>query len=170
MGTTTHSDVGKGPNARLDSEPGLCQEKFHPGLAQVLRSDSGYGTTSYDAGKDSPVVMLPESIVLPSELPLKDTSLIGEDLQDPFGPIGDDQGTIYTDPMSNSDIKTESYVSALAENLYRMLNSTTLTSQGVDRMMESLPDLLKALALNIGYKAPSQEHRDIMVFIHKFRL
>lgn len=39
----------------------------------------------------------------------------------------------------------------------------------MERILEILPELLKAFAIKFGCNAPSQIHRDVMFFVHKYR-
>ena len=41
--------------------------------------------------------------------------------------------------------------------------------EAIQRLRYVLPELLKDFALQFGIDAPSQRHRDITVFIHKYR-
>lgn len=65
-----------------------------------------------------------------------------------------------------SDSKTDNYVSELAADLFSKLpmESTTL-----NRVASILADRLGEFALKVGHQAPSQMHRDVMAFIHRYR-
>ncbi|KAE8359466.1 TEA/ATTS domain family-domain-containing protein [Aspergillus caelatus] len=77
--------------------------------------------------------------------------------------------TVYTDTSSVTTLQKESYMSELAEDLFTKVVSWQPDAQTMERSSEALPELLKAFALKVGHTAPSQMHRDVMVFIHKNR-
>lgn len=81
----------------------------------------------------------------------------------------DDTATVYSDTSSLSDLGVESYNSKLAEDLVARLDPNTLNEKVLESLVRSLPGLLKALALKLGHQAPSQMHRNVMVFLHKHR-
>ncbi|KAH8649156.1 hypothetical protein BX600DRAFT_110761 [Xylariales sp. PMI_506] len=43
-----------------------------------------------------------------------------------------------------------------------------MDAQTVESLVNILPGLIETVALKIGYKAPSQMHRDVMYFLHKY--
>lgn len=77
--------------------------------------------------------------------------------------------TVYSDSSSVTTLQKESYISELAEDLFKKVVSWQPDAQRMERIFEALPEMLKAFALKVGHKAPSQMHRDVMVFIHKNR-
>ncbi|KAJ3578823.1 hypothetical protein NPX13_g1746 [Xylaria arbuscula] len=85
--------------------------------------------------------------------------------------VGDDNDmqTVYTEFSSHSDVRTESYIDMFADDLFRKIGGRQLNAQMVQKLSNSLPTLLKALALTIGYQSQTQVQRDLMVFIHKQR-
>jgi len=126
---------------------------FSPASAQY--PDSGYGTASRCS---APYLEKRAEI---AEVLSSNTQEIEQ--QD------DDIETVYSDATSLSDPIYGKYVVALAENISNSLGSLALDPQLVARLSAALPRLLRALALSIGYQAPSQIHRDVMVFIYKYR-
>ncbi|KAI3319843.1 hypothetical protein HD806DRAFT_538810 [Xylariaceae sp. AK1471] len=108
-------------------------------------SDSGYGTVSYGSR-----VQVDKSVV--------DDDNDDEDIQ-----------TVYTEFAGPSDIRTESYIDTFANDLFTKIGGKQLSAQMVEKLSHSLPTLLKALALKIGYQNHTQIQRDMMVFIHKQR-
>jgi len=84
-------------------------------------------------------------------------------------PIQDDTITVYSSAMSIADVRVESYVSDMVEELLKSLDLNKLSADVVEALASALPGLLRGLALRIGHDAPSQRHRDIMVFLHRYR-
>lgn len=118
-------------------------------------SDSGYGTASSRAqpGPPNKVTTLGqgESYGQKVELEL------------------DDNETVYSDTSSLSDRRVESYSSKFVDDLVARLDLTNADEAILDKLAESLPALLQALASKIGHQAPSQMHRDVMVFLYRNR-
>jgi hypothetical protein len=81
----------------------------------------------------------------------------------------DDIRTIYSDASSLPPLEKESYISELADGLFSTVHSLQPGVQIMDRISRALPELLKAFAFRIGHNAPTQMHRDVMVFVHKNR-
>jgi hypothetical protein len=81
----------------------------------------------------------------------------------------DDARTVYSDAESLPDFEPDSYISELANDLLHKARSERPGPETIQRITAILPKLLKAFALKVGYNAPSQEHRDVMWFIHKNR-
>ncbi|KAB8276226.1 TEA/ATTS domain family-domain-containing protein [Aspergillus minisclerotigenes] len=77
--------------------------------------------------------------------------------------------TVYSDTSRVTPLQKEGYISELAEGLFSKVSSWQPDSQTMERISEVLPELLRAFALKVGHNAPSQMHRDVMVFIHKNR-
>jgi len=123
--------------------------------ASVPYSDSGYGTASrcsaLDLGKRAEITGV-------SSANTQET-----DQQD------DDAKTVYSDTTSLSNPIYGKYAAALAEDMSNGLGVSVLDPQVVARLSATLPRLLRALALSIGYQAPSQTNRDVMVFICRHR-
>jgi len=123
---------------------------------EAPNSDSGYGTASnwthraYSANKST-------------------TPGQRESESQAMDPESDDNATVYSDTSSLSDQRIESYSSKLVEDLVAGLELNTFSEKVLDSMARSLPGLLKALASKLGHQAPSQMHRDVMVFLLKNR-
>tara|TARA_R110002003_G_scaffold206_4_gene15776 strand:- start:696 stop:2009 length:1314 start_codon:yes stop_codon:yes gene_type:complete len=62
------------------------------------------------------------------------------------------------------------YIGELAEQLFGVVNCPGLTRDALDRVSQSLPDLLRAFAVKVGYQAPSPMHRDVMFYVRKERM
>jgi hypothetical protein len=80
-----------------------------------------------------------------------------------------DARTVYSDASSIPSVMRECYLSDLAESMIAGLRSRGLAEPDMEKASSILPDLLQAFALKVGHDAPSQMHRDVMVFIHKNR-
>ncbi|RYP69699.1 hypothetical protein DL771_005978 [Monosporascus sp. 5C6A] len=77
--------------------------------------------------------------------------------------------TLYTDAPAIPEIRFESYITALADDIFKRLGVTSSNYGALGRLNPILPRLLKALALKLGHEASSQMHRDVMAFIHRYR-
>lgn len=80
--------------------------------------------------------------------------------------VGDDSRTVYSDFSDISESEVDNYVSALANDLFSKLPPDSAT---LNRVAAILVDRLREFALRLGYQAPSQMHRDVMWFIHRYR-
>lgn len=119
----------------------------------------------------------------PTDSGYASTYFIGEGLYKPTGhnePITlhsidqdfDDAATEYSTTStagSNSTPRQEGYIRELADALYSEIESLCSKPETQRRVSEALPELLKSFALLLGCQAPTQMHRDIMVFVHKYR-
>ncbi|KAI1347988.1 hypothetical protein F5Y01DRAFT_229273 [Xylaria sp. FL0043] len=81
----------------------------------------------------------------------------------------DDVQTVYTEVSGHFDVRTESYVETFADELFTKIGGMQLSADMVQKISDSLPTLLKALALTIGSQNKTKAQRDLMVFIHKQR-
>lgn len=125
-------------------------------------SDSGYGTMSRCSRGIAQAPLAVAALPLDSEQMLRPVDLARNE---------DDTKTVYSDTSSLSTSAVDKYAQALADDIGQKLStmSTALTYQELGRISTVMPELLRALALNIGFQAASQMHRDVMVFIHKHR-
>lgn len=80
-----------------------------------------------------------------------------------------DAKTVYSEESSTANSSRQAYIWELAENLFRNLHSISTNRDFPANVSTSLPDLLQAFALMVGHNAPTQMHRDIMAFVHKYR-
>jgi hypothetical protein len=62
------------------------------------------------------------------------------------------------------------YIGELAEHLFGVVNRPGLTQNALDRVSRSLPDLLRTFAVQVGYRAPSSMHCDVMFYVRKDRV
>ncbi|KAI1879200.1 hypothetical protein JX265_002154 [Neoarthrinium moseri] len=93
-----------------------------------------------------------------------------EDLRKEEGGQEQDEGrTEYTSDGDLSESLINGYAVVIAKNLFGRVGRDALSRNKADQVIDALPGLLKALALKIGYQAPQQPHRDVMVFIHRYR-
>ena len=138
-----------------------------------MPTDSGYGSASLH-DKSVPLTLLSPRLSarrsnFPGGFPAEADSTASGTCISVTDEGTQSEGTIYTDIMSLSDTRTEQYASALAQDLFSALELATASPDIVEPVLSTLPELLRTMSLKIGYEAPSQEHRDVMVFIHKFR-
>lgn len=81
----------------------------------------------------------------------------------------DDNKTEYSEASTNAISNSKSFVSELADDLFKKVTSLLPDGLMVARIPDILPEILKAFALRIGHNAPTQMYRDIMFFVHKHR-
>ncbi|KAI1409805.1 hypothetical protein F5Y13DRAFT_203200 [Hypoxylon sp. FL1857] len=126
-------------------------------------SDSGYGTNSHysKALMDATPALSVQREPNQSQVNPGDVARNGNN--------DDDVQTVYTEVADSSDVTTRSYIVAFAEDLFDKIGAKNLDERMLRNLSSILPALLKALALNLGHEAPSQIHRDVMVFVHKHR-
>jgi hypothetical protein len=178
-GKPTSEEVAKAEEPRplaLDSE------EIGPGSEQtpVLGpfSDSGYASAKHGPLKHAQNLAVEDATQCPDDMPSEpplgeETTPVSHALPDCKPNSEDldrgDTRTVYSDASSLPALKSENYISELAEDLLSKIYSDDLDSQSIERVSERLPDLLKAFALKLGFGAQTQMHRDIMFFVHKHR-
>ncbi|KAI1132592.1 hypothetical protein F5Y10DRAFT_197377 [Nemania abortiva] len=81
----------------------------------------------------------------------------------------EDIATVYSDTSSMASSRQENYIWDLASDLFEKVSSWNPDSQTKERISTALPDLLKTFALKIGHDGESQIHRNVMVYVHKYR-
>ena len=87
-----------------------------------------------------------------------------EPAQSIFSYIPDDTATSCS---AASSVDVENYVPDLTRDLFSKIQFKDFNRQTMDRILEDLPDLLKAFALKIGHNTDNQKHRDVMYFVYK---
>lgn len=87
-------------------------------------------------------------------------------------------GTTYSASETGSEMSTDlrprdrAYAKSMAADLFEALrwsNDNGMDEAALDQAFDALPDLLRAFAQRLGYKAQSAMHRDIMYFVQKNR-
>ncbi|KAF3904310.1 hypothetical protein ABW20_dc0105558 [Dactylellina cionopaga] len=86
----------------------------------------------------------------------------------PYLDVGDVE-MVYSDASSIAALPKKRYIAELADALFDGVPAEQPDSRALERVSMVLPELLKAFALKLGYSAPTQMHRDVMVFVHKNR-
>ncbi|KAF5678711.1 nucleoside phosphorylase [Fusarium heterosporum] len=81
----------------------------------------------------------------------------------------DDMATEYSENSSTASSKKQMYISELAHDLFIKVGPIDVEQISKAELSTTLPQLLQAFALKLGYQAPSQMHRDMMAFVHKYR-
>jgi hypothetical protein len=117
------------------------------GVVNALPTDSGYG--SLDRYKI-------------------DLSWPGDRIQD-FQDEFSDTTSVYSDTSDASDFREKGYIHEFADFLFKKVSNIQLAGDTLEHVTENLPAILKAFALRVGLNAPTQMHRDIMFFVHKYR-
>jgi hypothetical protein len=80
--------------------------------------------------------------------------------------LQDDAQTVYSTGTSIAPVRSRRYVLELAQDIYDKTRKY-LTPEAWPMLSNTLPDLIKALALKIGQEESSQMNRQIMCFVHK---
>ncbi|KAM5519714.1 PFS domain-containing protein [Fusarium oxysporum f. sp. phaseoli] len=161
----------------------LCEQNTDKDIRQLL---ADFTEGSFDAS-DTEALPAPTTLVAPSAFidsayasasftnrsgknPYDDTG-VEESLHGPDGYSVDDSATEYSDVSSTTFSRKRLYISELATDLYnRVSSASSNTGQSAQvSISDTLPNLLKAFALKIGYCATSQMHRDVMAFVHRHR-
>lgn len=78
---------------------------------------------------------------------------------------------LYVEPSIYSEFSTQDrgYICQMASDLFGSVRSYESNGPTLKRISERIPDLLKAFALKVGYRAETQMHRDIAYFIRRYR-
>ncbi|EUC39412.1 hypothetical protein COCCADRAFT_152 [Bipolaris zeicola 26-R-13] len=72
--------------------------------------------------------------------------------------------------LTTPALRGKGYTGKLAEQLFGVVNCTDLTRDALDHLSQSLPDLLRAFAVKVGYQASSPMHRDVMFYVRRDRV
>ncbi|UKZ81813.1 hypothetical protein TrVFT333_009587 [Trichoderma virens FT-333] len=88
--------------------------------------------------------------------------------QEPAEQDVDDTATEYSSANTTFS-RQKSYIRELANDLFSKISLLNADESTVRRVSAILPELLKAFALKVGHDAPTQQHRDVMAFVHKHR-
>jgi len=124
----------------------------------LMQSDSGYGTKSLTTTEE-------EVLLRGLEDGIQSTAADDNDV---------DTKTNYSNTLSVR-MSAKRFGSSIGEMVDDLLvkdlfvHLKNIDHQIVGECTAILPGLLKTLALTIGFEAPSQIHRDVMVFLHKNR-
>jgi hypothetical protein len=156
--------------------PGNNENSLEMGQTQ-LPSDSGYASLTqtkleYLENVQATTHMEAAQSVHLGPAPTEghhDTNFLFENAHDVPLNEDDDTHTLYSDTSSVALVTKKVYLSELADNLFGKVNSKLLDDSTMERICSGLPKLLKSFALKIGHDAPSQMHRDVMYFVHKYR-
>ncbi|KAF5985426.1 nucleoside phosphorylase [Fusarium bulbicola] len=100
-----------------------------------------------------------------------DGPAVGESLQGPEHLVIDDSATEYSDVSCTTFSRKQLYIQELAKDLHEKVGfcAADLSKDHRVDISATLPCLLKAFALKIGYCATTQMHRDVMAFVHRHR-
>lgn len=116
-------------------------------------TDSGYGSAS---AMDSERSKSGDQVASQSEQELADQDT-------------GDTASEYSNTSSTSFSRQRSYISELANYLASEAMMLHVEKETQNRVSAILPDILKAFALRLGHHAPTQMHRDVMAFVHRYR-
>jgi hypothetical protein len=132
------------------------------GLRNGPPTDSGYESTTRDKFEQAQNVRS------------EGQTQIAQDFQRPITMdtkeiASDDTITEYSYASTLPVWKFQGYIWELADGLVNYVRSSQCDALAIERMFRILPELLKTFSLKIGHNAPTQMHRDVMFFIHKYR-
>ncbi|KAJ5538344.1 purine and uridine phosphorylase [Penicillium frequentans] len=77
--------------------------------------------------------------------------------------------SIYTEEQGTSPHKQQIYISHLSDDLFSNVRLARPTDEILERIHNVLPRLLKGFALRLGHSGSTQMHRDVMIFIRRYR-
>lgn len=80
--------------------------------------------------------------------------------------------TTYSVSETSAELRARdlAYTKSMAADLFESLQMSSEMDEGaLDQACEALPDLLRAFAQKLGYRAQSAMHRDVMFFVQKNR-
>ncbi|KAH6873464.1 hypothetical protein B0T10DRAFT_466249 [Thelonectria olida] len=83
--------------------------------------------------------------------------------------VEEQENEAKTDNMIISDVRLESYMIALVDDLSQKIGNLFQGPEVVEELAAALTRVLKAFSCKICYAHSSQMHRDVMVFIHQYR-
>ncbi|OGM48282.1 hypothetical protein ABOM_002156 [Aspergillus bombycis] len=152
-----------------DSIPELSQQRERTSIAPP--TGSGYASTTHK--KVSRPEGYPEYVhdverIVPGEegLSLPSTAASRRNSE---GDHGDDNESIYTVGPGIFPSHHQIYISELVDDLFSKVRCNQAAQRFPERINGILLRLLKAFAIRFGQSDPTQVHRDIMVFIHRYR-
>jgi DUF2075 family protein len=168
MSRETVSDLGSGVSAL----PAGVSQQDEPAPTDSGYASKGHGKsvqTHTSAGEDFDV------ITEDTEHTYQDSAFVGlqsrSDSQNLQGLGMYTTETIYS--ASETSIlpppRDKGYITDLAAELFSAMKSFESDKKTLKRISEMLPELLRAFALKVGYKAQTAMHRDVSFFIHKYR-
>jgi serine/threonine protein kinase len=70
---------------------------------------------------------------------------------------------------SSVRLQQRQYISKMAHELIGIMPRSGLNDSTVQKLVQALPDMLKAFSLMIGHRAPTSWHRKVMYFVYKHR-
>jgi hypothetical protein len=79
--------------------------------------------------------------------------------------------TVYSASQSSTapHPHSQKYIAELGKDLFGAIASFELDREGLEYISATLPDLLRAFALQLGHQAPTQLHCEISYFVYKHR-
>jgi hypothetical protein len=126
-------------------------------------TDSGYASNTTRALK--PTEVLGQSNQ--TDIESRSLSSLDESLQSTGEQ--DEITSIYSDASTIPTLTKARYIEGLADDLAQAIQPYQLNDQILQQILELLPELLKAFALTFGHHESGTMHRDVMVFIHRYR-
>jgi hypothetical protein len=76
---------------------------------------------------------------------------------------------VYTEGPDTQLSKKETYIHSFAEDLFNKALINEPDEENLEKMYAALPELLETFAVKVGSSAPTQIHRDVMVFIRRHK-
>jgi hypothetical protein len=134
-------------------------------------TDSGYASNTTRALKPSEVLgqihQTEELSADHPEIELRPVSSLDENIQ--LTEQEDDVASIYSDASTIPTLTKARYIDGLADDLAQAIQPYHLNDESFQQIIEKLPELLRAFALTFGHHESGTMHRDVMVFIHRYR-
>ncbi|KAF5016295.1 hypothetical protein F66182_12072 [Fusarium sp. NRRL 66182] len=134
-------------------------------------TDSGYASNTTRALKPSEV---PGQVHQTEEISVHHGEIESRSISSLDGNVQlmeqeDDVASIYSDSSTIPTLTRARYIDGLADDLAQAIQPYHLNDEVLRQIIEKLPELLKAFALTFGHHESGTMHRDVMVFIHKYR-
>lgn len=147
-------EVGKSPTDESSENSLDMTQEVQIDIIAPPATDSGYASTSAMESKFG-MLMRHEDMEQPTrDIPDQDMS---------------DTATEYSDESTSTFSKKQNFVRELANELSKAIGSLNANEMIQARVSNSLPGLLQAFALRVGYGAKTQMHRDVMAFVYRHR-
>lgn len=88
-----------------------------------------------------------------------------------YRPTEDDTGSIYSDRSSVASGFRDMYIAEIAADILEHIPAEVISSEddSIEKLYGQLPRLLKGFAIELASMSKTQESRDAMVFISKYR-
>lgn len=81
-----------------------------------------------------------------------------------------DARTVYSDEGSIGRAELDTYKSELVDDLVNHVRALDAEPEVLERVFGAMPELMRSFALTLGQSGSTQAQRDVMYFVHRYRL